>query len=155
MLALTRHLQFRPHGDKLLTSSATFWLFSARVLVFAMAISEAIGWSYLGYLFGEGAGRWASAAFVGVAIFLVVWMIDVSLITLDRAWDEHARLVLGLPDTSPRGRKLRDASTFVIRIALLLASLTITAPYLAQVVFHNDPRRRGASRKRARPPSES
>src|SRR5258708_14420864 len=93
--SLLRHLEFQPHGKNLLTSSAAFWLFSARVLVFAMATCEAGAWAYLGYLFGDGLTRWIGAAFTGAIIFLVVWMIDVSLITMDRAWHEHAKEILG------------------------------------------------------------
>lgn len=136
MRALLRHLDFRPHGPHLLTASAEFWLMSARVLVFAMAASEALAWAYLGYLFGDGLLRWVAAAFTGVVIFLVVWMIDVSLITMDRAWPEHAARILGLPQT--RNRRARDLFTFGVRVALLVGSLTITAPYLAQLVFHRD-----------------
>src|SRR5262245_17919340 len=89
------HAQLKPHGDSLLTSSAAFWLNSARVLVFLMAGSEAIAWGYLGYLFGDGMVRWIGAAVTGGVIFLVVWMIDASLITMDRAWREHSAALLG------------------------------------------------------------
>jgi len=133
---LSRHLDFRPHDDRLLTSSAGFWLFSARVLVFAMATAEAVAWGYLGFILSDGPLRWFSAAFTGITIFLVVWMIDVSLITMDRAWPEHARAILGKP--MEKDRRLRDGMTFGLRIVLLLASLTITAPYLAQLVFYRD-----------------
>jgi hypothetical protein len=131
-----RHLDFRPHGDHLLTSSAAFWLFSARVLVFAMATAEAVAWGYLGFILSDGLLRWFSASFIGITIFLVVWMIDVSLITMDRAWPEHARTILGRPMES--NRRIRDGMTFALRIGLLLGSLTITAPYLAQLVFYQD-----------------
>ncbi len=133
-----RHFQFRPHGDRLLTSSAAFWLLSARVLVFCMAIAETAAWGYLGFLFGDGITRWLVAAFTGGIVFLIIWMIDASLITMDRAWSEHAQKILGKPASSALGRKLRETFTFGIRISLLIGSLTITAPYLAQVVFHKD-----------------
>lgn len=138
MQELWRHLQFLPHGRRLLTSSAAFWFFSARVLVFAMAMAEAVAWAYLGFLFGEGLTRFIVATFTGVVIFLVVWIIDVSLITLDRAWSEHKTEILGQLSSRDRWRKVRECFTFSLRIALLLGSLTITAPYLAQLVFHKD-----------------
>ena len=136
MQSLFRHFDFRPHGDRLLTSSAAFWLFSARVLVFAMASAEAVAWGYLGFVLSEGLVRWVTAAFTAVIIFLVVWMIDVSLITMDRAWSEHARTILGQPEKGRRG--WRDILTFSLRIGLLVGSLTVTAPYLAQLVFYRD-----------------
>jgi flagellar biosynthesis chaperone FliJ len=130
-----RHLQLRPHGDRLLTSGAAFWLFAARVLVFAMASAEAVAWGYLGYLFGDGWVRWAVAAATGSAIFLVVWMIDVSLLMLDRASDEHAQRIFGEAGVSHTARTTFAVTT---RIVVVVASLTITAPYLAQLVFHKD-----------------
>jgi hypothetical protein len=142
--AILRHLALQPHGNNLLTSSAAFWLLSARVLVLAMATAECVAWGYLGYLFGEGATRWIGAAFAGTIIFLVVWMIDISLITMDRAWHEHSARILD-PDyrsadrkSSSLGRQLRTGFTFLVRIGLLIGSLYITAPYLSQVVFHKD-----------------
>lgn len=138
MWDLWRHLQFLPHGERLLTSSASFWFFSARILVFAMAASEAVAWAYLGFLFGEGATRIVAATFTGVVIFLVVWMIDVSLVTLDRAWSEHSIDILGCHPTTHQSRKAREAFTLTLRIGLLLGSLTVTAPYLSQLVFYKD-----------------
>jgi len=60
------------------------------------------------------------------------------LITLDRAWSEHATTILGRAPASSSQRRVRDGFTFVFRIALLVGSLTITAPYLAELVFHKD-----------------
>jgi hypothetical protein len=148
MQSLLRHLDLRPHGDQLLTPSAAFWLFSARVLVVAMAFSEAVAWGYLGFLFSDGSVRWITAGFTAAIIFLVVWMIDVSLITMDRAWAEHARAILGMETGKRRG--LRDGLTFALRIGLLVGSLTITAPYLAQLVFHRDIRQANSAAAAAR-----
>lgn len=135
MRELMSHLRLEPHGRRLLMSSASFWLFSARVMVLTMAAAECVAWSYLGFLFGQGAVRWFTAFFMGTVIFLVVYMIDVSLLTLDRAWREHAREIL---DQKPPRLGFMDVLTFGLRILLLVGSLTITAPYLAQIVFHND-----------------
>ncbi len=132
-----RQLQLRPHGERLLTSGAAFWLFAACVLVLAMAGAEALAWGYLGYLFGEGWVRWLVAAATGVVIFLVVWMVDVSLITLDRASDEHARRIFS-EESSSGWRTSRTIVAVATRIAVVLASLTITAPYLSQLVFHRE-----------------
>jgi hypothetical protein len=138
MRSFARHLQFQPHGRNLLTQSADFWLISVRVLVFAMALAEAISWGYLGWLFSEGPQRWVSAAFVSATIFFVVWMVDLSLVTLDRAWSDHAKNILGEPPESASRRRFRDGFTFLFRVALLAGSLYITAPYLAQIVFSNE-----------------
>ncbi|HKV94473.1 MAG TPA: DUF4407 domain-containing protein [Candidatus Angelobacter sp.] len=135
MRELLNHFRLEPHGKRLMTSSTSFWLFSARIMICTMALSESVAWGYLGFLFGQGSIRWITAAFMGIVIFLVVYMIDVSLITLDRAWKEHSREILG--QKSPRFG-IMNFVTFGLRILLLVGSLTITAPYLAQIVFHND-----------------
>jgi hypothetical protein len=145
MRTLLRHMQIRPHDDRLLAPSAAFWFFSACCLMFPMALTEMTAWGYLGLLFTEGNLRWVVAAFTGITIFVVVWMIDVSLITMDRAWGEHAEAILGKPPASATWRRIREAFTFLLRISLLVGSLTITAPYLAQVVFHKDIERHIAS----------
>lgn len=137
MSPLLRHLQLRPHGEHLLTSSAAFWLFSARALIVAMCLSEAVAWGRLGYVFGERSIGWIAAAAVSLTILVVVWMIDVSLITMDRAWRDHAAAILGYKSTG-WARALRTGSTVALRIGLLFGSLYITAPYLAQVVFYKD-----------------
>lgn len=135
MNTLLRHLTFEPHGKKLRTSAAAFWLFSVHIPVAAMAISEAIAWGYLGSLFGEGLMRWFCAGFMGIIVFLIVWVIDVSLITLDRAGREHAAAIL---QQKSRSSQAVEFATFGLRILLLVGSLAITAPYLAQLVFHKD-----------------
>lgn len=137
MNPLLRHLQLRPHGDNLLTSSAAFWLFSARAIIVAMGLSEAVAWGRLGYVFGERSIGWIAAGAVSTTILIVVWMIDVSLITMDRAWREHAAAILGYK-TGGHGNSLRVGFTVLMRVSLLFGSLYITAPYLAQVVFYKD-----------------
>jgi hypothetical protein len=138
MKPLMQYVQLRPHGEKMLLSSARFWFRSVSVLILAMAISEAVAWAYLGYLFGSGTGRYITATFAGGIMFIVVWIIDTSLVTLDRAWGEHARALLGARKQSWFGNIARDVFRFGLRIGLLLASLTVSSPYLAQVVFHRD-----------------
>jgi hypothetical protein len=135
MNTLIRHLRFEPHGKRLLTASASFWLLSARVLVFVMALSEMVAWGYLGSLFGEGWISWVACGFMAFTIFVVIWIVDASLITLDRAAAEHSRSILGHQN---RQNQFPDLLTFALRILLLIGSLTVTAPYLAQAVFHND-----------------
>ena len=132
-----QHLQLRPHGDRLLTPGVAFWLFAARVLVLTMAGVEALAWGYLGYLFGDDWIRWFTAGLTGVTIFLVVWMIDISLLTLDRASEEHARRIFN-ESISKSTRGYRTAFAVTTRILVVVGSLTITAPYLSQLVFHKE-----------------
>ena len=134
-------LRLQPHGKNLLSPSAGFWLLCARILIGVMGLAEALSWSRLGYLLGgESWVRWAAAVITGLLIGLVVWVIDTSLVTLDRAWSEHAQALLADPPpaTTVNGRRVRDGFTLGLRVALLFASLTVTAPYLAQIVLMND-----------------
>ena len=136
-LPFLRHLTLRPHGSRLLTAGAAFWLLGAQVLVLAMAFSEAVSWGYLGYLFGNGDMSWIVAVAVGIVIFSVVWMIDVSLLTLDRASEEHAEKIFG-ERSSSKFSSFKTWFAIASRIFIVVASLTITAPYLAQLVFHKE-----------------
>jgi len=135
---IARRLQFKPHAENLLTQSAASWLMRVQILVFLMATAEAVSWGYLGYLFGEGSTRWIGAAFTSMTIFFVVWIVDQSLVTLDLAWDEHSEKILRRAPASKARSSARNVFTIGIRIGVLAVSLFITAPYLAQVVFHND-----------------
>jgi hypothetical protein len=137
MKTIWRHLTIRPHGDRLLTESAALWFLSAGVLIATMAFVEAVSWGYLGYLFGEGRARWLMAGFAAAVVLILIWIIDVSLVTLDRCWHDHSRAVLRT-DITEKGRLWRDVSTFGVRIGLVAISLTVTAPYLGQLVFHKD-----------------
>ena len=126
--------KFAPHGERLLTRSAAFWLSLARILIFSMALASMIAWVYAAFILGEGFFGLIVAGFVGVIVFLTVWVISVSLITWDQAWREHAKLIL---KWHPSGRG-RENFSVALRMALLMTSLWITAPYLGQVAFHED-----------------
>lgn len=130
-------LLLKPHGDALCTPGAAFWIFSARVAIFVMAAAEAISWSYLGYYIGQSSQPYVTAALAGLAIFSVIWIVDASFITLDttRSTDEAA--ILGRA-TSSRHDKLKLAAGLLIRGAIISATLFISAPFLAQLVFFRD-----------------
>ena len=139
MKTIRRHLQLLPWGENLLTPSASFWLISMRILIFVMSCAEAVSWSYLGYLLGgNGVTRWIGAAFAGITILLVVWIIDSSLATLDVARSEHAAAILGEAKESKRATLARNGFKFIVRGALLFCSLSVTAPFLTQLVFYRD-----------------
>ena len=136
---LFSYLLLRPHGKKLLTSSAKFWFCSVSVMIIAMASAEAVAWGYLGWLFGNGnTGRMLTAAFAGGLMFIVIWIVDTSLVTLDRAVGEHSTALLGRKSPKRVVAVLRDVLRFGFRIGLIVASLSVTSPYLAQLVFHKD-----------------
>lgn len=133
--SLLQLFQLRPHGSRLLTSGANYWFIAARLSVLLMALVEGLAWGYLGYLFLEGALRWVTAACAGLIMFLVVWMIDASLLTIDRSYSKHARTILG---EAAERHQVKTATAVAVRVFVVVASLTITAPYLSQVIFHRE-----------------
>lgn len=127
----------KPYGDALCTPGAAFWIFCARVAIFVMAAAEAISWSYLGYYIGQSSQPWVTAALAGLAIFSVIWIVDASFITLDTSRRADEAAILGQA-TGGRADKLKLAAGLLIRAAIISATLVISAPFLAQLVFFRD-----------------
>lgn len=130
-------LLLKPHGDALCTPGAAFWIFSARIAIFVMAAAEAISWSYLGYYIGQSSQPYVTAALAGLAIFSVIWIVDASFITLDTTRSADEASILGRT-TSSHHDKLKLAGGLLIRGAIISATLFISAPFLAQLVFFRD-----------------
>jgi hypothetical protein len=133
-----RLITLKPYGNSLLTPSAANWIFIARIIIIIMAFTEAISWGYLGSFFLSDPYRYFSAGITGSFIFLIIWAIDVTLVTLDRtrAYYEK-RLYDILPDISFQER-LREFLGFGSRWIIIISSLFITAPFLTQLIFSND-----------------
>ena len=135
--SLWSRLSLKPYGDALLTPGAAFWIFCARVAIFVMASAEALSWSYLGYYIGQSSQPYVSAALAGLAIFSVIWIVDASFITLDTSRTADESAILG--KTSPgHADKWKLAAGLLIRGAIISATLVISAPFLAQLVFFRD-----------------
>jgi hypothetical protein len=136
-----RTLTLKPYGEEMLTSGAATWIFIARMVVFLMASAEAISWGYLGSLFSSGWGVYVSSVVAGGFVFIVIWGLDVTLMTLDRSgalFEETATK----PKSKPFFSKPRkEVLGFTARWLIIISSLTITAPFLAQIVFGTDIRK--------------
>ena len=135
-MLLFRVLFLRPHGGRLLTFSGSMWLVFANVLVLAMAISESVAWGYTGSQLGTGTASLIYGGFTALIVFCMVFAIDASLITMDRAYTEHSA-ELAVHESSRRDSS-RSWVSILIRIGVLAVSMTITAPYLAELVFWAD-----------------
>jgi hypothetical protein len=132
-----QRISLQPYGDALRTPGAAFWIFCARVAIFVMAAAEAVSWSYLGYYIGQSSLPYATAAVTGLAIFSVIWIVDASFITLDTARSRDEAAILGRVSDG-RSDRLRLAGGLLIRAAIISATLFISAPFLAQLVFYRD-----------------
>ena len=133
---LLRRLSLKPYGDELLTRSGDFWIFSARLIVFTMAAAEALAWGYMGSLMSRGSPL-ITAAVAAVFVFTLIWIIDASFVTLDtsRAFYEGA---LTGKRINPLRERLKLAGGVAARVAIVTASLFITAPFLAQAILAGD-----------------
>ena len=156
---LGKFFTLMPYGSELLTPDAYYWTVASRILIFIMATVESVSWGYFGSLFYHGNLKYLSGVAAGVAIFLVIWLVDATLMTLDtsrilyemavykQVQQEYggfiplnlkkALLVLRLA-----GRILKAATkivlTFLTRSAIAGGSLYFTAPFLILLVFSAD-----------------
>ncbi|HYH06154.1 MAG TPA: hypothetical protein VEK11_03745 [Thermoanaerobaculia bacterium] len=133
-----RRLALKPYGDELLTRSADFWLFSARLIILTMAAAEALAWGYMGALMSR-AYPLVAAAVAGSFVFILVWIVDATFMTLDLSRGFYERVLLG-KEERPLQEKLKFAAGIAARVAIVSASLIITAPFLAQAIFAGDVR---------------
>lgn len=131
-----RRFALKPYGDELLTRSADFWLFSARLIILTMAIAEALAWGYMGSLMSRS-HPWIAAFVAGAFVFTLIWIIDATFMTLDLSRGFYERMLLGKKE-SPVKEKLKFAGGIAARVAIVSASLIITAPFLAQAIFAGD-----------------
>ena len=133
----------QPHGQQLQTPTAKFWIFCARVLIVIMASAEAVSWGYVGSLFGVGAGSIVTGLAAAMSLFVVIWLADATFVTMDTSRAYYQRMLSpkdkadeGLFDGLVEQRKF--VAGLVIRGVIVVVSLWITAPFLAQLVFRSD-----------------
>src|SRR5678815_4938327 len=81
--SLLERFSLKPHGEQLLSPSARFWIFCARVLILIMATAEAVSWGYVGSLFGSGFTGYVTGLAAAVTLFFVIWLVDATFVTLD------------------------------------------------------------------------
>lgn len=127
----------KPYQDRLLTPGARYWIACVHLVVFVMAASEAIAWGYLGSLFGDG---WIGvvAAFIAFTfMFSIIWVIDVSFISLDLSRSFYDSAILQ-EKAKPWLDRSRLGVGLLGRIIIVFVSLSISAPFLSQIVFKQD-----------------
>ena len=133
----------QPHGQQLQTPTAKFWIFCARVLIVIMASAEAVSWGYVGSRLGVGAGSIVTGLAAAMSLFFVIWLADATFVTMDTSRAYYQRMLSpkdkadeGLFDGLVEQRKF--VAGLVIRGVIVVVSLWITAPFLAQLVFRSD-----------------
>src|SRR5688500_14716091 len=118
LMSLARRLALKPYGDELLTRSADFWLFSARLIILTMATAEGIAWAYMGALMSR-AYPLVAAAIAGLFVFILVWIIDATFMTLDLSRGFYEQVLLGKKEESQGREKLKLAAGIAARVAIV------------------------------------
>ena len=147
--SLLGQFSLRPHGDQLLAPTARFWIFCARVLIMIMATAEAVSWGYVGSLFGTGIMSFFTGLAAAVSLFFVIWLADATFVTMDTSRTYYQKLLVSDDQISSEVEKRKFYAGLAIRGLIVVVSLWITAPFLAQLVFRRDVVDTIASRNRS------
>jgi hypothetical protein len=147
--AALSQFSLRPHGDQLLAPTARFWIFCARVLILIMASAEAVSWGYVGSLFGTGSMAVLTGLAGGLSLFFVIWLADATFVTMDTSRAYYHKLLATDDNLSSETERRKFLAGLAIRGLIVVVSLYITAPFLAQLVFRNDVIDTIAARNRA------
>ena len=146
MKALLDLLMLRPHGHNLCSRKADIWLHLFRINILLILTAEGLAWGFIGYLMGAQTSPWAGAALVGGMIVLLFGGIDAAFIMLDLSpirsqeqspaqtalkWREKLAVLLRKYGTGAR-------AGVVLRVVMVMVSLLITSPFLAQLMFSAD-----------------
>jgi multisubunit Na+/H+ antiporter MnhG subunit len=147
--SLLGQFTLRPHGDQLLAPTARFWIFCARVLILIMATAEAVSWGYVGSLFGSGIMSFFTALAAAVSLFFVIWLVDATFVSMDTSRAYYHKLLATDDQLSSEMEQRKFYAGLAIRGVIVVVSLWITAPFLAQLVFRRDVVDTIASRNRS------
>jgi len=135
---LRRLVSLKPYGASLLTPMAAAWTTMMTGLVFIMATSEALSWAYFASFFFNDWRHFLSALVTGVIVFCVVWCVDVSLLTLDRAKAHYEQRLYGNGKVGFWKEFGKTGSGMLVRLMIVAGSLYFTSPYLTQLIFTRD-----------------
>jgi hypothetical protein len=124
---LPAFFSIKPYQDRLLTPGAKYWIGCVHLSVFIMALSEAISWGDLGSLFGSGWTGYAAAVIAFLFMFSIIWVIDVSFVTLDLSRSYYDRAIFK-EDTQPWVDRSRLAVGRLGPVIIVNVSLSISAP---------------------------
>ena len=136
--AVLSQFTLKPHDDQLLSPTARFWIFCARVLILIMASAEAVSWGYVGSLFGSGFASVLTGLAAGASLFFVIWLVDATFVTMDTSRVYYQKVLSAESRTDGVMEQRKFFGGLLIRAVIVVVSLWITAPFLAQLVFQRD-----------------
>jgi hypothetical protein len=108
--------------------------------------AEGLAWGFIGLLMGAETSPWAGAVAVGGTIVLLVGGIDAAFTMLDLSQLRGSNIASSDTSRNWRGklsaflRKYGKGARLgvLFRVAMVVASLLITSPFLAQLMFSTD-----------------
>jgi hypothetical protein len=108
------------------------------VLILIMATAEAVSWGYVGSLFGSGFMSFVTGLAAGMSIFFLIWLVDATFVTMDTSRAYYHKLLSTEDQLSGEVEQRKFFAGLAIRGLIVIVSLWITAPFLAQLVFRRD-----------------
>lgn len=132
-------ITFKIYHTNLLTTGGANYLTVISVIVSLAALSEAFAWGHFGSTFTPQTPL-VGAIGLGVFIFLLLWFFDRTMATQDMMSSEHSYTLEGEEKPTSFWFKFKIGTwiIFIARLAIVLGSLWITAPFLTQLVFKSD-----------------
>jgi hypothetical protein len=137
----------KPHGNNLCGLKAEMWLLLLRSSVLLIAGCEAAAWGFIGYLMGEQTHPWIAATLIGGAVGCLIGGLDAAFVMIDFSPIRRAAQASTVPEGPSALQRVlsivrknfnKAHRGAVVRVVMVAVSLTITAPFLAQLLFSRD-----------------
>jgi len=130
-------LTFKIYQGNLLTAGGANYLTVISVIVFLAALSEGFAWGHFGSTFTLD-NPYLGGVVLGSFIFMLFWFFDRTMVTQDMMTEEHAKTLDGEDYVPNFWEEYKPYFVFMARLAIVITSLYITAPFLTQLVFKTD-----------------
>ncbi len=132
----------KPHGDHLCDLKAGMWLLLMRGSILTIGGCEAAAWGFIGYLMAAETHPWIAAILIGGAVGCLISGLDAAFVMVDLSKARQASGTASAPGR--KGLSFLNAYMtkahlgMLVRMVMVLVSLAITAPFLAQMLFSRD-----------------
>lgn len=130
-------MTFKIYQGNLLTAGGANYLTVISVIVFLAALSEGFAWGHFGSTFTLD-NPYLGGVVLGSFIFMLFWFFDRTMVTQDMMTEEHAKTLDGEDYVPNFWEEYKPYFVFMARLAIVITSLYITAPFLTQLVFKTD-----------------
>jgi hypothetical protein len=136
----------KPHGDNLCSFKAEMWLLLLRCSVALIAGCEAAAWGFIGYLMAEATHPWIAAVLIGGVVGCLIGGLDAAFVMVDLSASRRTppkveratSSILSWIISLFRKHVTKAHLGALVRMVMVAVSLTITAPFLAQLLFSRD-----------------